>query len=83
MPTLVFDTHAYVKRLKAAGVPEEQAEIHPLDSKRFTGSHPMAVEHAGAERRSLGFPASTIVSPEEGLFGKSPVELLHELHILR
>jgi hypothetical protein len=23
-----FDTHAYVKRLVAAGVPEEQAEVH-------------------------------------------------------
>ena len=29
MPTsLTFDTLAYVKKLKSAGVPEEQAEVH-------------------------------------------------------
>lgn len=27
MSTITFDTHAYVKRLKAVGVPEEQAEV--------------------------------------------------------
>jgi len=27
MSTSTFDTHAYVKKLKAAGVPEEQAEV--------------------------------------------------------
>ena len=26
--SIPFDTHAYVKRLKAAGVPEAQAEVH-------------------------------------------------------
>ena len=25
---IAFDTHAYIKKLKATGVPEEQAEIH-------------------------------------------------------
>lgn len=28
MRTIPFDTHAYVKRLVAAGVPEPQAEVH-------------------------------------------------------
>lgn len=28
MGAVAFDTHAYVKKLKAAGVPEEQAEVH-------------------------------------------------------
>ena len=27
MSTITFDTHAYVKKLKAVGVPEEQAEV--------------------------------------------------------
>ncbi len=27
MPALAFDTHAYVKKLRDAGVPEAQAEI--------------------------------------------------------
>ncbi len=28
MSSLAFDTHAYVKKLRAVGVPEEQAEVH-------------------------------------------------------
>lgn len=28
MAVVAFDTHAYIKKLKAAGVPEEQAEVH-------------------------------------------------------
>ena len=27
MSTIVFDTHAFVKRLTAAGMPEQQAEV--------------------------------------------------------
>lgn len=27
MPTITFDTHAYVKKLKAAGFTEQQAEV--------------------------------------------------------
>ncbi len=27
MRTVTFDTHAYIKKLKAVGVPEEQAEV--------------------------------------------------------
>jgi hypothetical protein len=27
MSTITFDTHAYIKKLKAVGVPEEQAEV--------------------------------------------------------
>lgn len=27
MPTITFDTHVYVKKLKAVGVTEEQAEV--------------------------------------------------------
>jgi len=27
MPELIFDTHAYVKKLRSVGVPEEQAEV--------------------------------------------------------
>jgi hypothetical protein len=28
MPTLVFDTYDYIKKLRVVGVPEEQAAIH-------------------------------------------------------
>ena len=27
MSVMTFDTHAYVKKLKAVGIPEEQAEV--------------------------------------------------------
>jgi hypothetical protein len=28
MTTAIFDTHAYIKKLKAAGVPDQQAEAY-------------------------------------------------------
>lgn len=28
MPTLIFDTYDYIKKLRVVGVPEEQAAIH-------------------------------------------------------
>lgn len=35
MPELIFDTHAYVKKLKAVGFSEEQAEVQAETMARF------------------------------------------------
>jgi hypothetical protein len=37
MATAIFDTHAFVKRLTAAGMPEQQAEILAEESTRLVG----------------------------------------------
>ncbi len=42
MMTITFDTHEFVKRLKAAGMPEEQAEVVTdaiRDSRNLDLSH--------------------------------------------
>ncbi len=35
MATAIFDTHAFVKRLTAAGMPEQQAEVLAEESTRL------------------------------------------------
>lgn len=40
MTATVFDTHAVVKRLKAAGFTEQQAEAHAETLKRSVASSP-------------------------------------------
>ena len=45
MPELIFDTYGYIKKLKATGVPQEQAEVHAevlaglIDEKLVTKQH--------------------------------------------
>ena len=39
MATAIFDTHAFVKRLTAAGMPVEQAEILADEQVRLIGEH--------------------------------------------
>jgi hypothetical protein len=37
MASAIFDTHAFIKRLTAAGMPEQQAEILAEESTRLVG----------------------------------------------
>lgn len=39
MASAIFDTHAFVKRLTAAGMPEQQAEILAEEQARLIGEH--------------------------------------------
>jgi hypothetical protein len=44
MATAIFDTHAFVKRLTAAGMPVEQAEILADEHARLLGEQ-LATKH--------------------------------------
>jgi hypothetical protein len=44
MATAIFDTHAFVKRLAAAGMPVEQAEILAEENARLLGEQ-LATKH--------------------------------------
>jgi hypothetical protein len=44
MATAIFDTHAFVKRLTAAGMPVEQAEILAEENARMLGEQ-LATKH--------------------------------------
>jgi hypothetical protein len=39
MATTIFDTHAFIKRLTAAGMPEPQAEILAEEQARLLNEH--------------------------------------------
>jgi hypothetical protein len=39
MASAIFDTHAFVKRLTGAGMPEPQAEILAQEQARLIGEH--------------------------------------------
>ncbi len=44
MASAIFDTHAFVKRLTAAGMPEAQAEILAEENARLLGEQ-LATKH--------------------------------------
>jgi hypothetical protein len=44
MASAIFDTHAFVKRLTAAGMPEPQAEIPAEEQARMLGEQ-LATKH--------------------------------------
>jgi hypothetical protein len=55
MATAIFDTHAFVKRLTAAGMPVEQAEILAEEHARMLGEqlatkHDIALPRADMDR---------------------------------
>jgi hypothetical protein len=39
MASVIFDSHAFIKRLTAAGMPEQQAEILAEEQVRLIGEH--------------------------------------------
>lgn len=55
MASAIFDTHAFIKRLTAAGMPEQQAEILAEEHARMLGEqlatkHDIALLRADMER---------------------------------
>jgi hypothetical protein len=44
MASAIFDTHAFIKRLTAAGMPEQQAEILAEEHARMLGEQ-LATKH--------------------------------------
>jgi hypothetical protein len=53
MATAIFDTHAFVKRLTAAGMPVEQAEILADESTRLVGDQVATKQDIGLVRSDL------------------------------
>jgi hypothetical protein len=55
MASVIFDSHAFIKRLTAAGMPEQQAEILAEEHARMLGEqlatkHDIALLRADMER---------------------------------
>lgn len=53
MSALAFDTHAYIKQLKAVGVPEEQAEVQAQAIAKLIDERLVTKEDLAAIKRDL------------------------------
>ena len=53
MPTIVFDTHSYVKKLKAAGMPEAQAEVQAETIATLVDENLVTRQHFDTRIREL------------------------------
>jgi hypothetical protein len=53
MASAIFDTHAFVKRLTAAGMPVEQAEVLADESTRLVGDQVATKQDIGPLRTGL------------------------------
>jgi hypothetical protein len=53
MASAIFDTHAFIKRLTAAGMPEQQAEILAEESTRLVGEQVATKQDVALVRADL------------------------------
>jgi hypothetical protein len=55
MSTLTFDTHEFIKRLKAVGFSEEQAEVFATEYRRIIEDNLVTREHLDMRLRELEY----------------------------
>jgi len=54
MTTITFDTHEFIKRLKAVSFSEEQAEVFATEHRRIIEDNLVTKEHLDMRLRELG-----------------------------
>lgn len=55
MSTITFDTHEFIKRLKAVGFSEEQAEVFAAEYRRIIEENLVTREHLDMRLRELEY----------------------------
>jgi hypothetical protein len=55
MSTITFDTHEFIKRLKAVGFSEEQAEVFAAEHRRIIEENLVTKEHLDMRLRELEY----------------------------
>lgn len=55
MTTITFDTHEFIKRLKAVGFSEEQAEVFAEEHRRIIDDSLVTKEHLDMRMRELEY----------------------------
>jgi hypothetical protein len=55
MSTITFDTHEFIKRLKAVFFSEEQAEVFAAEHRRIIEVNLVTKEHLGMRLRELEY----------------------------
>jgi hypothetical protein len=75
MPGAIFDTHAFVKRLTAAGMPEQQAEILAGESVRLVGDPVATKQDVGLLRTDLELLRTDIAAIEQRIKDQLTIRL--------
>ncbi|HBA65026.1 hypothetical protein [Methylotuvimicrobium buryatense] len=55
MPTITFDTHEFIKRLKSVGFSEEQAEVFAAEHRRIIEDTLVTKEHLDMRLREMEY----------------------------
>jgi hypothetical protein len=75
MATAIFDTHAFVKRLTAAGMPVEQAEILAEENTRLVGEHVATKQDIALLRADLELLRSDMAAMEQRIKDQLTIRL--------
>jgi hypothetical protein len=75
MATAIFDTHAFIKRLTAAGMPEQQAEILAEESTRLVGEQVATKQDIALLRSDLELLRAEMTSMEQRIKDQLTIRL--------
>jgi hypothetical protein len=75
MATAIFDTHAFVKRLTAAGMPVEQAEILAEENTRLVGEQVATKQDIALLRADLELLRSDMAAMEQRIKDQLTIRL--------
>ena len=75
MVSAIFDTHAFVKRLTAAGMPEQQAEILAEESTRLVGEQVATKQDIALLRSDLELLRAEMTAMEQRIKDQLTIRL--------
>ena len=75
MASAIFDTHAFIKRLTAAGMPEQQAEGLAEESTRFVGEQVATKQDVALMRADLELLRADITAMEQRIKDQLTIRL--------
>ena len=75
MASAIFDTHAFIKRLIAAGMPEQQAEILAEESTRLVGEQVASKQDIALLRADLELLRADITAMEQRIKAQPTIRL--------
>jgi hypothetical protein len=75
MASAIFDTHAFVKRLTAAGMPEPQAEILAEESTRLVGEQVATKQDVALLRADIDLLRADMTAMEQRIKDQLTIRL--------
>jgi hypothetical protein len=75
MASAIFDTHAFVNRLTAAGMPESQTEILAEESTRFVGEQVATKQDVALLRSDLEMLRADLTAMEQRIKDQLTIRL--------